>query len=115
MSCRILSRSRESAAIGPLSRYQEVGEGPHLGPPDPAAQLVELGEPEGVGTVDDQGVGARNVEPGFDDGGAEQQVRLAMHEAEHHLLQLPFLHLAVGHGDFCLRNDPGQMFRHDAD
>ena len=44
-----------------------------------------------VGAVDQDGVGARNVDAVFDDGGADQQVALTFDEVEHHLLQRVFL------------------------
>ncbi len=60
--------------------------------------------------VDDQGVGVGDVQAGFDDGGAEQQVGLAMHEAEHDLLQFMLAHLAVPDGDLRLRHQLRQQF-----
>jgi hypothetical protein len=41
----------------------EIGVGAGLGPPDAAAKLVELGEAEAVGAVDDERVGARMSSP----------------------------------------------------
>src|SRR6266568_6234896 len=82
---------------------------------NPAAQLVELSQAEGVGSIDDQGVGVRDVEPRLDDGGAEEQIRLPVHEAEHHPLQLLLLHLAVPHGDPRLRDDSPEVLGHRAD
>src|SRR5204863_432127 len=40
-----------------VRRQGHVGIGPDLGAPDAAAELVELGQAEHVGAVDDQGVG----------------------------------------------------------
>ena len=70
-----------------------------VGAPDPAADLVELREPEAVGAVDDQGVGVGDVQAVLDDGGADQDVHVSVHETEHHLVELPPAHLAVGDGD----------------
>ena len=98
-----------------LAVAEEVGVGALRAAPDPAAQLVELRQAEGVGAVNDEGVGVGDVEPRLDDGGAEQQVGLAVHEGKHHPLQLVFLHLAVADGDPCLGHDAGQMLRHGAD
>ena len=47
------------------------------GAPDPAAELVELGEPERVRPVDDDRVRVRDVEAGLDDRRAHEDVRLA--------------------------------------
>ncbi len=65
------------------------------GAADPSAQLVELGEAEGVGAVHDQRVHARNVEPRLDDHGRDQHVELAVEELEHHLLEVALVHLPV--------------------
>src|SRR5690606_17756547 len=63
--------------------------------PDASAQLMELSETEAVGTVDDDGVGARDVDPGLDDGRAEQHVEALLIEVAHDLLELALAHLAV--------------------
>ena len=47
---------------------QQIGVRAQRGATDPAAQLVELGQSEAVGAVDDDRVGGRNVEPRLDDG-----------------------------------------------
>ena len=65
--------------------------------PHPAAKLIELGQTEGVGAVDDHGVHRRNVEPALDDHGGHQHVDALLHELVHHLFQRPLRHLAVGH------------------
>ncbi len=59
---------------GPLAGDQQIGVGALAGAADPAAQLVELGEAETVGAVDDDGVGAGDVEAVLDDGAADQDV-----------------------------------------
>jgi hypothetical protein len=63
---------------------------------DAAAQLVQLRQAELVGAVDDDGVGVRDVDAGFDDGRAQQHVEALPVEVEHHALQLALGHLAVG-------------------
>ena len=78
-----------------VRRRREQGVGAGLGAPDAAAQLVELGEAEHVGPVHDEGVGGGDVEAGFDDGGGEQHVELALVERGHHVLELPRRHLAM--------------------
>ena len=50
---------------------------------DPAAQLVELGEPEPVGPLDDHHRRLRHVHADLDDGRADQHVELAVAEARH--------------------------------
>ena len=82
-----------------LRRIEEVGVGPLAAAPDPAAQLVQLGQPEQVGALDDEGVGVGDVEPGLDDRRTHQDVGLALPEVDHHLLELVLVHLAVRGGD----------------
>ena len=83
---------------GRLVGHQQVGVSLGLAAAHPAPELVELGQPHGVGPVDDDGVGRGDVQAGLDDGGAHQDVHLSAPEAHHDLLQLPLRHLAVGHG-----------------
>lgn len=83
---------------GRLIGDQQVGIGLRLAAAHPAPQLIELGQPQGVGPVDDDGVGLRDVQAGFDDRGAHEHVHFLAPEAQHHLFQLPFRHLAMGHG-----------------
>ena len=45
-----------------VRRVEEVGVGPLAGTPDATAQLVQLGETEGVGALDDHRVGVGHVE-----------------------------------------------------
>ncbi len=54
----------------PALGHHQIGVGAVVRASDATAQLVQLGQPEAVGTVDDDGVGGRNVDAGFDDGGA---------------------------------------------
>src|SRR3712207_7667381 len=46
---------------------QEVGVGTDRPAPDPPPELVELGQPEPVGVVDDDRVDVRDVQPGLDE------------------------------------------------
>ena len=52
-----------------LRRQREQRIGAQLRAPHPAAQLIELSEPEHVGAVHDQRIRRGNIEAGFDDGG----------------------------------------------
>ncbi len=94
-----------------LGRQGEIGVAAHLGAPDPAAQLIELRQTEAVGAVHDQRVGGRNVEPGLDDVGGDQQVELAVVERRHDLLQLLRRHPAVGDGDLHLGHQMVELLR----
>ena len=77
--------------------HHQVGIGLVVASPHAAAQLVQLGQAELVGTAHDDGVGAGHVNAGLDDGGAQQQVVALGHKVAHHGFQLALRHLAVGH------------------
>ena len=65
--------------------------------PDATAQLVELGEPEPVGPLDDHHRRRRDVDPDLDDGRADEHVQLAVPEAGHLGVAFGRLHPAVDH------------------
>ena len=69
-------------------RHGEIGIGAGLAAADAAAQLVELGQAEHVGAMDDHRVGVADVEAAFDDVGRQQQVELAVDEVLHGVLDL---------------------------
>ena len=94
----------------PLHGVEEVRVGALPGPPDPAPELVELGQAEPVGVVDDDGVGVGDVQPGLDDGGADQHVDLAVDEGAHHRRQQVLVHLPVGDGDARLGHQRAHPF-----
>ncbi len=76
---------------------EEVGVGALGAATHPAAQLVELGQAKGIGAVNDEGVGIGDIQAGFDDGGAQEDIHVAGGEFFHALGQALFGHLAVGH------------------
>src|SRR5690606_34162407 len=101
------------------ARVEHVSPRLSLAPADPAAQLVELRQPEAVGTFDDQGIGTRDVEARLDDRRRQQDVIGALLETDHHLFEVVLIHLAVGNADarfgYQLRQGPGaQAHRSDA-
>ena len=61
--------------------------------------MIELREAKHIGAVDDQRIGGRNIEPGFDDVGAEQHVEGMLVEGGHNVFQRLNGHLAVGDAD----------------
>ena len=75
---------------------------------DPSADLVELGQPERVGALDDQRVRLRDVDPRLDDARADEHVGVAAQEREHPLLELALVHLAVGDLEAHRRAQPPQ-------
>ena len=82
----------------PVGGNQEVGVGLLALPSDAPAELVELGEAEAVGAIDDDGIGRRDVEPRLHDGRRDEDVDLAVHELDHDGLELALPHLAMAHG-----------------
>ncbi len=98
-----------------VARQHQVGVGLGLRAAHPAPQLVQVGEAEAVGAVDDDGVGVGDIEAALDDGGGEEDVGLAGDEAPHHVLQLLLVHLAVADLDGRLRDQFLQPRRHPLD
>ena len=82
-------------------RDEEIGRRLAGGAAHPAAQLVELGQPEEVRPVDDEGVDERDVDAVLDDRRRDEDVVLAGDEGHHPLLEDGAGHPAVD-GD-----DPG--------
>jgi hypothetical protein len=90
---------------------QEQGVRAHMAAPDPALQLVELGQAEALGVLDDERVGVRVVDPRLDDRGGDENVDLTGREALHHALQLVLGHLAVRDADPRLGHHLGHPSR----
>ena len=67
--------------------------------PDPAAQLVQLGQPEALGIFDNHQAGVGHVDAHFDDGGGDQQLQLATLELLHHRGFLGRFHAPVDQPD----------------
>src|SRR5215204_804198 len=87
-----------------LCRQREQRIGAYLRPPYSPAQLIELRQPEAVGAMDDERVGGRNIEAGFNDGSREQQVVFAVIESRHDVVEGVRGHLPVRNGDAHLRH-----------
>src|SRR5262249_19336532 len=88
-----------------LAGDQQVGVGAMMRAADAPADLVELGQPEGVGTVHDDRVGARDVEARLDDRRRHEDIGLPVHERGHGVLQRALAHLYMYHADARLRDD----------
>jgi hypothetical protein len=102
--------ARLGAAVG-----EQVGVGLVVRAADAAAQLVQLGQAELVGAVDEDGVGVRIVDAGLDDGRAQQQVVALLGEVAHDALQLALGQLAVADDDARLGQQLRQALAHGAD
>ena len=98
-SCTARNRWRATAGEVVAAGHDEVGIGVLVAAPDPAAQLVELGQAEAVGAVDDDRVRPRDVQAVLHDGGGDQHVGLVVGELHHHLLEPALGQLAVGGDD----------------
>ena len=96
----VVLTDRSQALVGLLGqhsvpRMEQVGVRALTCSTDAPPQLVELAEAEHVRPVDDEGVDRRHVDTGFDDGGADQHVVVALGEVDHDLFKTCLVHLAV--------------------
>ena len=94
---------------------EEVGVGALPAASHPAAQLMELGEPEAVGPVHNQRVGVGNIQAGLDDGRADQHIDVPVPEVADDPVQLLLPHLAVGHAHLGLGDQRLHLGRDLAD
>ena len=76
-------------------RVEEIRVRGHVGATDAAADLVELREPEHVGSLHDERVRLGDVDARLDDRRRDQDVRIPREERVHALLELALAHLAV--------------------
>ncbi len=97
-----LERGEAFARVGvdeARGRQQEDRAPLRGGAPDAPAQLIEVGEAERLRLVDEDRVGARDVDARFDDGGRQQQVVRAALEVAHLARERARVHLAVRDDD----------------
>ena len=78
---------------------------------DTSTQLVQLGKPELVGAMHDHRIGVRDVNAGFDNRRAQQDVIAVRNEVTHDFFKFAFMHLAVSDADTRFRQE---VFQHDA-
>ena len=86
-----------------LTRKKEICIRFVLGPSDASAQLIEIGETKSVCTIDDDGIGVRNIEPALDDRRANEYVDVPADESRHDGLEFVRIHLAMPDLNPCLR------------
>jgi len=94
-----------------VARQEKIGVGLVLRAAHPAPQLVEIGEAEPVGAVDDDRVRVGDVEAAFDDRGGKEHVGFAGHEAGHDVLEFVRVHLPVADLDARLRHEHPEPLR----
>ena len=67
---------------------EEIGIGALGAAPNPAAELVKLGQAKRIAAIDNQGVGVGDIQARFDDGGTEQHVNFTAGELVHYAGQV---------------------------
>ena len=75
---------------------------------DAPAELVELGQPEAIGALDDHHRRLRDVDPDLDHGRADEHVQLAVAESRHLGVAIRGLHPAMDEADPQRREDLGE-------
>lgn len=81
----------------------QISIGVARGTADTAADLVQLRQTHVVRVFDDEGVRVRDVDAGFDDGRADEDVYLAVRHLVHDVCDFPLPHLAVDDADGGVR------------
>ena len=94
-SASVDRRARASGAQLGCVGIEEVGVREDVRAAHPAADLVELGEPERVRALDDERVRLRDVDARLDDRRRDEHVGIAGEERVHALLELLLRHLPV--------------------
>ena len=91
-------------------RCEQVGVRLVVRPAHTAPQLVQLRQAKFVGPLNDDGVGAGDVDTGFDNGGADQHIEPLVVEVRHDLLKLALAHLTMSHSHTRFGNQSAQVF-----
>src|SRR5687768_13163859 len=66
-----------------MSRQKKIRVGLVLVAANAAAELVKVAQSETIRAINDDGVGVRNIDAAFNDGGRDENVRLAVDELGH--------------------------------
>ena len=88
----------------PVRRHGEIGIGARLGTPHPPAKLIQLRKAEHIRSVNDKCVCGRNIDAGFNNGGRNQHVILAVIKGCHPVFDLASRHLAMRGNELHLRH-----------
>ncbi|CAB4610722.1 unannotated protein [freshwater metagenome] len=70
---------------------------------------MQLAQAKSLGTINNQGVGIRNIDSGFDDRGRNQHIKTLFPEIDHHLLERRLAHLPMGNRDAGFGHELGQI------
>ena len=81
-----------------------------LVPTHSSTQLVKLGQSELIRAIDNDGIGRRYIEPGFNNRRTKQKIHLLIHEFFHYTFQLMFRQLAMGNVYFYSGNQSPNQF-----
>src|SRR6266513_927043 len=85
-----------------FAREKQIGVCLVLGSADASTQLIQIGETKLICPIDDDGVCIRNIEPAFNDRGANEHIGFASDESCHDRFQLVCVHLAMSDFNCCL-------------
>src|SRR5262249_40415671 len=99
-----LQRGQTTACDGRqlnLGWEQEISVSTAIRAAHAATQLVQLGESQALGAIDQNGVAKRDIQTVFDYRRCNQNVGFVMHELEHRFLEFGFWHLAVPDQNAC--------------
>ena len=88
-----------------LGRNKEIGVGSHGRTTDAAAELIKFGKAEAIGAVDEDSVGARNVQTVLNDGRGDEDISFIADKLEHDFLEVFLAHLAMSHDDASFGNE----------
>ena len=108
----VVTGATSGLGLSAARRQGQIGVGANLGTPHPPPELIQLGQPEHVGTVNDDGVDRRQVETALDDIGRQQNVVRSVIERADRRLQLARRHPPVRLDHLDLGNQGGEPLFH---
>ena len=109
---RLAQRLQALARFGRHGRaavIQEIAIRLSGGAPHPPAQLIQVGQTEVIGAVNDDRIRVGDVQPALHDIGAQQDVRAPIGEVVHDAGQVSLFHLPMRHGNRSIGNETAQL------
>jgi hypothetical protein len=88
---------------------QQVGVGRFIPSTHSTSQLVEIGKTVSIGPIDEDGVGIRNIDATFDDGGGEKKMELALLKSVKDLFDFFGIHLSMDDTDLESRDQVEEL------